>query len=135
MLFCSSAALLKVVMDRGTFCSVSERFSAVTTIVSSSAEAGAVSAANARNDPSTAMTPAEARQVFDIPIFFLHIGPGVATPPALIVWRSIGPRSFHCQKAPPGKVGQSRRECHLWHRNRGGRDRLWIRVIPDPSGC
>src|ERR1700731_808058 len=57
-------------MESGTDCSDSERFSAVTVIVSSSFDAAAVSAANTRNDTTIAATPAPARQFFDIPILF-----------------------------------------------------------------
>ena len=69
--FLPVAALPKVVIDSGTVCSLSERFWAVTVIVSSSFDDAAVSAANTRNDPSIAATPAETRQFFDIPIGIL----------------------------------------------------------------
>src|SRR5277367_3607969 len=71
MLFSCRAALLKVVMDSGTVCSDSERFSAVTTMVSNSVETGAVSAASTRNDPTMAATPAQTRPFLVIPIVVL----------------------------------------------------------------
>src|SRR5258706_9832315 len=58
-------------MESGTDCSVSERFSAVTVMVSSSVDGAEVSAANTRNDPNNTATPAQARQFFDIPIGIL----------------------------------------------------------------
>jgi hypothetical protein len=55
-------------MESGTVCSLSERFSAVTVIVSSSVDGAATLAANTRKEPIIAATPAQARLFFDIPI-------------------------------------------------------------------
>jgi hypothetical protein len=116
-------------MESGTVCSLSERFSAVTVIVSSSFDGAAVSAASTRNDPIIAATPAQARLFFDIPIGILPaknaINPTSAdgVPSRLYSFEdnrfracsfyairasarpprrypgSIGPNLFHCQKA------------------------------------
>jgi hypothetical protein len=58
-------------MESGTVCSLCERFSAVTVIVSSSVDGAATSAANTRNDPIIAATPTQARLFFEIPIGIL----------------------------------------------------------------
>jgi hypothetical protein len=58
-------------MESGTVCSLSDRFSAVTVIVSSSPAGAAVSAPNTRNEVITAAAPAQARLFFDIPIGIL----------------------------------------------------------------
>src|ERR1700677_3356856 len=72
MSFCSNATLPKVVIDIGTFCSLSERFCAVTVISSSCAAgagAGAVSA-SAHQGPRMAAIPVQTGYPFVIPIFF-----------------------------------------------------------------
>src|ERR1700679_3973632 len=71
MLFSWSAALLNVVMDSGTFCWLSERFSAVTVISSSSPEAATVSAAWTPKGAIAATAQAKAEQFLNIPIIFL----------------------------------------------------------------
>ena len=67
-LFSWSAALLKVVMDSGTFCWLSERFCAVTVISSNSLDGAAVpvSAASTCDDPIMDITPAQAKYFVDI---------------------------------------------------------------------
>src|SRR5580658_10030445 len=71
MLFSWSATLLKVVMESGTFCSLSERFCAVTVISSSSPDAAAASAANTCHGHISAATPTQAKPCFNIPMLFL----------------------------------------------------------------
>jgi hypothetical protein len=78
---------LNVVMESGTVCSLSERFSAVTVIVSSSFDGAAVSAANTRNDPIIAATPAHARQFFDVPIGILPAKRRTSIPHSLTAYR------------------------------------------------
>jgi hypothetical protein len=83
MLFSWSAAPLKVVMDSGTVCSLSERFSAVTVMASSSVDDAAVSAAKRRIGPINAATPAMTRWFLDILIGIPHAKSDIFSTPRL----------------------------------------------------
>ncbi|GAC1299397.1 MAG: hypothetical protein NVS9B2_03790 [Steroidobacteraceae bacterium] len=106
-------------MESGTDCSLSERFWAVTVIVSNSLDDAGVSAAGTRIEPSNAAKPAKASKFFDIPTRILPAKPIFDHTPRLAAWRkamaadqltylSIGPNSFVCQKELSGPAALRR---------------------------